>query len=93
MGHLKVVCIARKKSEAQRKKKEPQSRYVLTVEPDDPADTEQYPLYTLQSSSSTLPIKVPILLEGLPVEMELDTGAAFSLMAEATFDSCSPQKN
>ena len=92
MGHLKAVCIARKKSEAQRKKKEPQPHPVLTVEPDDTADTEQYPLYTLQSSSSTHPIKVPILLEGLPVEMELDTGAAFSLMVESNFRQLFPSK-
>ena len=56
----------------------------MTIHTDDVTDTENYPLYTLQSSSSTPPIKVPVLLEGLSVEMELDTGAAFSLMAETT---------
>ena len=53
VGHLKSVCMARKKSEAQRKKKEPQTRQVMTVVPDDSTDTEHYPLYTLQSSTST----------------------------------------
>ena len=85
MGHLKSACITRKKSAAQHKKNEPQARPVITVESEDTTETEDYPLYTLQSSSSTPPIKVPILLEGLPVEMELDTGAEFSLMAESNF--------
>ena len=42
-------------------------------------------VYTLHSSSSTPQIKVSVLLEGLLVEMVLDTGAAFSLMAENNF--------
>ena len=92
VGHLKSVCLTRKKTEAQRKKKEPQPRPVMTVKSDDTADTEHYPLYTLQSSSSTPPIKVPILLDGLQVEMELDTGAAFSLMAEGNFRQLFPSK-
>ena len=64
----------------------------MTAKSDDTADTEHYPLYTLQSSSSTPPIKVPILLEGLQVEMELDTGVAFSLMAEGNFQELFPSK-
>ena len=62
----------------------------MTVVPDDTTDTKHYPLYTLQSSSSTPPITVPVLLEGLPVEMELDTGAAFSLIAESKFRQLFP---
>lgn len=92
VGHLKSVCMARKKSETQRKKKEPQPCPVNTLEPDNTADTEHYPLHVLQSSSSTPPIKVPVSLEGLQVEMELDTGAAFSLMAENNFRQLFPSK-
>ena len=55
VGHLKSVCMARKKSKAQRTKKDPQTRQVMTVVPDDSTDTEHYPLYTLQSSTSTPP--------------------------------------
>ena len=46
VGHLKYVCYARKKKV--------QTRPVLTVQ----HDTEEYPLYTLKSSSSTPPISV-----------------------------------
>ena len=92
VGHLKSACITRKKGAAQHKKKEPQARPVMTVESEHTTETEDYPLYTLQSSSSTPPIKLPILLEGLPVEMELDTGAAFSLMAESNFRQLFPAK-
>ena len=49
----------------------------MTVVPDDSTDTEHYPLYTLQSSTSTPPITVPVLLEWRSVDMELDTGWPF----------------
>ena len=60
VDHLKSVCYARKKSETQRKKKEPQGRPVLTVQ----QDTDEYPLYILKSPSSAPPINVSVLVEG-----------------------------
>ena len=62
---------------------------MLTVQED---NTDEYPLYTVQSPSSTPPIKVTVLLEGSPIEMELDTGAAFSLVAENVFRQSFPEK-
>ena len=75
VGHLKSVCYSRKKTEAGQKKETP--RPVLTVLVLE-EDSDECPLYTLQSPSSTPPIKVSITLEGSPVEMELDTGAVYS---------------
>ena len=91
VGHLKSLYLSKKKSETQCKKKELQPHPVMTIYSDDATDTEDYPLYTL-SSSSTPPIKVPVLLGGLPVEMELYMGTAFSLMAEANFQQLFPAK-
>ena len=80
VGHLKSVCYARKKKG--------QAQPVRTVW----HDTEEYPLYTLQSPSSTPPISVSVVVDGSPVQMELDTGAALSLMAETVFRQLFPTK-
>ena len=95
VDHLKAVCYFRKKTEAHRKKTDPQARPVLTVSQTDTAqqeDTDEYPLYTLRSPSSTLPITVSMQIEGSSVQMELDTGAAFSLMSETVFRQLFPSK-
>ena len=67
VGHLKAVCYSRKKAEAHRKKTDPQAHPVLSVSQTDAAqqeDTDEYPLYTLYSPSSTPPITVPVQIEG-----------------------------
>ena len=95
VGHLKAVCYSRKKAEAHRNKTDPQARPVLTVSQTDTAqqeDTDEYTLYTLHSPSSTLPITVAVQMEGSSVQMELDTGAAFSLMSETAFRQLFPTK-
>ena len=55
-------------------------------------DTDECPLYTLQSPSSIPPIKVLITLESLPVEMILDTGEVYSIMSESNFRLLFPDK-
>ena len=55
-------------------------------------DTDECPLYTLQSPSFMPLIKMPITLDGSPVKMELDTGAAYSLMSENNFLLLFPEK-
>ena len=81
VGHLKSVCYSRKKTEARQKKKET-PRPVLTVLEE---DSDECPLYTLRSPSS-------ITLEGLLIEIELDTGAAYSLMSENNFRLLFPER-
>ena len=95
VGHLKAASYSRKKTEAHRKKTDPQARPVLTVSQTDTAqqeDTDEYPLYTLRSPSSTPPITVSVQIEGSSVQMELDTGAALSLMSETVFRQLFPSK-
>ena len=53
---------------------------VKTVEPLDPTDTEEYPLHQLTDNSSSKPIELNVDHED--ISMELDTGAAVSLISE-----------
>ena len=54
--------------------------HVAKVEEDDMG-----PLYVLQVRNRVPPLKVTVELDSHPVSMEVDTGAAYSLVSEATF--------
>lgn len=56
------------------------------VDTDDEDDSDALPMVVLHDDVPQLPITVILKLWGTPVEMELDTGAAVSVMSEsATF--------
>ena len=74
--HLQRVCRSKPKDGGKRN-----SRSVNRVE-----EEEEYCLLQLRSLQSTPPLKVMLKLEDCPVEMEIDTGAALSLVSEATFE-------
>ena len=50
-------------------------------------------MYRIGSRTDTQPLKVSICIDKQLVQMELDTGAAVSLMAEATFRKLWPKKS
>ena len=49
-------------------------------------DDDAYTMFTLTSSSGD-PIKLEVMINATPVEMELDTGAAVSVLSHATYQS------
>ena len=53
------------------------------------SDSDDYPLYRV-SDSKMKPLFVSLKLDGKPFTMELDTGAAYSLVSEATFKELWP---
>ncbi|XP_019859677.1 PREDICTED: uncharacterized protein K02A2.6-like [Amphimedon queenslandica] len=88
IGHIARVC--RSKTAGKGPAREPFKRDVRTNAIDDNAtdeesEEESYPVYTLPSSK-VAPIKVQIVANGHNMEMELDTGAAVSLISESTFN-------
>ena len=44
----------------------------------------EYPLFTL-TASQTLPIVIPVKINDKQIQMELDTGAAVSLVPKGTY--------
>ena len=87
-GHLKAVCRSKPKGGGQRKRN---PHTVKHVQEDDDSEDES-PLYHIGSREDTHPIKLMVQIEGHQVEMELDTGAAVSLMSEKTFKELWPEK-
>ena len=47
----------------------------------------QYSLYQIGSKQASKPLQVEVVINGQPLSMELDTGAAVTLVSEETFQS------
>ena len=88
-GHLKRVCRSGQKG-AQGNTRSP--RPVRLVEEEDDDDMEELPLFHLDSPGQTLPLSVQVMVDDRPISMEVDTGAALSLVSESTFRRLWPEK-
>ena len=76
-GHIAIVC--RKKKGAQRTSN---TKHVAPAFSD--TDSEEFCLHTIKAQTSQ-PILVTLQVEDVSLSMELDTGAAYSVISEATF--------
>lgn len=51
------------------------------------------PLFALQSCGSVPPLKVSLSVDSCPIDVEVDMGAAVSIVSQATFDELWPNRN
>ena len=83
-GHLARVC----RSKPATKKRSPQHAAAAAqtnqVQEDEQAETDAYPLYTL-TTDRTKPVVVKLRVDGKELAMEVDTGAAVSLISGNTY--------
>lgn len=107
VGHIAKVCRSKPASTTTtsnsqvRPKQHPKPNFrtntVEVVTPDDPQPTsaytppDSYNMFNL--SARSLPMMVSVQLNGKPLEMELDTGAAISVISECTFKSSGLQES
>ena len=75
IGHIKRACSANPKSTP--------VRNVQLVSQKSTTAEQEYPLFTL-TTSHTIPITISVKIDNKQVLMELDTGAAASLVSEDT---------
>ena len=80
-GHLAKMC--RSKSRTRSKV----GRTNMVEDVDDDKCTNTYMLFSL-SGRRTPPIMINVLLNGQKLAMELDTGAAVSLISESVYQRC-----
>ena len=99
MGHIAKVCKSKKPaakrippSGRQSKRKEDPRVQLLESEipPIPDRGQEDLPLFAIGESASRT-IRVEIVVNQIPLVMEVDTGAAISLLSEATFKSKFPE--
>ena len=84
VGHLQKVCRSKRT-------RPPQSTRPVNIIRDD--ETDEYQLLNISSSGKVTPWNVSVDIEGVMVQMQLDTGASLSLMAETTFREHWPQRS
>ena len=96
MGHIKKACRSKqdtggslievtRQNKQQTKKSTGGKNTDKTVEPLDSIDTEEYPLHQLTENSNSKPIELDVEVQGKTISMEMDTGAAVSLISEETY--------
>ncbi len=81
-GHITRVCRARL-----RQKDQPRANFHIEEDvPSDPEYEGTYSTFTIQQEAGD-PITLQVAINDYPVEMELDTGAAVSLISVGTYQS------
>ena len=69
----------------------PKTKYVATSSDAEDTTTDVFQLYTVGMKLATRPITVELSLDGKPITMEVDTGAAVSLISERTHKALFPE--
>ena len=80
-GHIAPAC---RKKKADKRKPSKNTKHLTTTSDD--SDAEEFNLHTVEFKTSQ-PIMVHLDVEGKSLPMELDTGAAFSVISETTYKS------
>ncbi len=91
-GHIKRACRNKaEKGKMQQKTtfRRKQKKHVFTVDQENERVTDtsddEFPLHVLTVAGGTKAYRVTALLEGQPVKMEIDTGAAVSLVSDVVY--------
>ena len=84
-GHLEAVCRSKTKKPSGDKKQPPSPRKICQIGDEYQEEEEENSLYTIKAVSASHPLMVEVEIDGQCVQMELDTGAAYSIMSEATY--------
>ena len=85
-GHLKAVCRSKTKKPSGGKKQPQSPRKVCQIGD----EYQENSLYTIKAVSASHPLMIQVEIDGQCVQMELDTGAAYSIMSETTYQELWP---
>ena len=84
-GHIASVCYKRARANKNKSSKFSSTNQINTDSHDPPAE-DINSIYKLNNTVRVDPIKVKVLVNGVRIEMEVDTGASFSIVNRKTFD-------
>ena len=89
-GHIRRMCRQPKKTPTQKGRKTP-GHQIKTVQEGIVDSVEHSHVLHAVRSESSQPLEVDLTIEGKPLRMEVDTGAAVSLVSEKTYKSILPE--
>ena len=81
-GHLASVC-RKKKARSSKPEDSMDKSNANVVEGEE--ESPEYPLFNISKCTPSKPLLVKVLINGVSINMELDTGASVSLMGEDTY--------
>lgn len=87
IGHISRACKANPK-QGHKKPSKPKNTHFVGGEQegsDQEEDDEAYALYSIKDEAQA-PLQVQVRVNNIPVSMEFDTGATYSLISEATYE-------
>ena len=93
-GHLRNVCKSKSAGRTQGQQKQLSAKPVHLLEErvSEAEDTdENYDLYTINSASKPQPYKKNVEINGISIQLEIDTGASLTLISERTFQEYWPE--
>eukprot|EP00117_Sycon_ciliatum_P015218 scpid18577/ scgid6200/ Retrotransposable element Tf2 155 kDa protein type 1 len=90
-GHLERVCLSKKRQQDCHQLQE-------TISSDDGESVPMYHVYTecvnaTSTTKSNAPLYVPVEINGVTVEMEVDTGSGVTILTEKDFQQCNGDLN
>ena len=90
-GHLARVCRSHGGGGNKGTRSDGHSDEQSGKTPMDGEKTETYALYNLSSSNSRMPLVQLLMVNGTPLQMQVDTGAVVSLISESTYKRVWPR--
>ena len=87
IGHLKAICRQSAKGDRREQVKQ------ISEEQKEDSKPDEYTLYSLEDNNNRQPFLVQLQIDGVPLTMELDTGASLSLMSKTTFHKHWPNRS
>ena len=88
VGHIRPACRSRPVTGQWKTNSNPPVHSIAESGSED----SEYSLMTINSVSSNKPMIISVVVDGSPLDMELDTGAAVSLISEERFKQLWPKK-
>lgn len=90
-GHVEIVCFGKKRAVQQIEVEEEQDEEESFEREEEEEINYINPVYSIEKGTSNADkFKITILIEGKPCTMELDTGAALSIISYSTFKRLCP---
>ena len=87
VGHIKSVCRSRRLETTTKS-----NQQVNCMQPEEDSTTntvsedyEEYTMFNLEKEKKVQPLRASVLIDGNPLSMEVDTGAALSVVSEETW--------
>lgn len=91
-GHIAKVCYSKERDQKRKHKHNKQQKTTHQLSSNVNPETEEYTMYHASTDRAPKPLKVTLQINSADVQMEIDTGATFSVISEETYSRLWPHQ-